>query len=86
MTQYIAALRLWVKVSGVEAKNQGNVVKYNAYQNPPEYFEELDSKFGETLADKEDEVDQIIKYLEEKFGVSQHSDIVRKLNNDFYKI
>ena len=74
-----------MKVSGVEAKNQGNVVKYNAYQNSPEYFEELDSKFGETLADKEDEVDQIIN-LEEKFGVSQHSDIVRKLNNDFYKI
>ena len=65
LTQYIAALKLWVKVSGVEAKNQANVVKYNAYQNSPEYFEELDSKFGETLADKEDGVDQIIKYLED---------------------
>ena len=45
-----------------------------------EYFEELDSKFEDSLTDKEDGVEQIIKYLEEKFGVSQHSEIVRKLN------
>ena len=63
-----------MKVSGVEAKNQGNVVKYNAYQNPPEYFEELDSKFGETLADKEDGVDQIIKYLEDNDTVREEED------------
>ena len=35
------------------------------------------------LANKEDGVNQIIKYMEEKFGVSQHSEIDRKLN-DFY--
>ena len=36
--QYIEALRLWVKVSGVELKNQANVVQYDTYQNFPEYF------------------------------------------------
>ena len=35
------------------------------------------------LEDKEDGVEQIIKYLEIKFGVNQHPDIVKKLNN-FY--
>lgn len=73
MTQYIAALRLWVKMSGVESKNQANVVQYSAYQNSPEYFLELDSKFKDSLADKIDGVQQIIKYLEIKFGVNQHS-------------
>ena len=68
-------------MSGIELKNQASTVKYNAYQNSPEYFEELDSKFEDSLADKEDRVEQIIKYLEEKFSVSQHSEIVRKLND-----
>ena len=31
LTQYIAALRLWVKVSEVELRNQANVVQYDAY-------------------------------------------------------
>ena len=35
------------------------------------------------LADKEDGVEQIIKYLETKFGVKQHPKIAKKLN-DFY--
>ena len=70
-------------MSRIELKNQAIVVKYNTYQNSQEYFEELDSKFENWLEDKEDGVEQIMKYLEEKFGVSQHSEIVRKLNN-FY--
>ena len=72
-----------MKVSGVKQKNQANVVKYYAYQNSPEYFVKLNSKFKDLLADKEDGVKQIIKYLEVKFGVNQQSEIVRKLN-DFY--
>ena len=54
LAQCITALRLRVKVSGVKQKNQAKVVKNNAYQNSQEYFEELDSKFGDTLEDKED--------------------------------
>ena len=63
--------------TGFNQKNQASVVKYNAYQNSTEYFEKLDSKFEDLLADKEDGVEQKIKYLEEKFGIS------RKLN-DFH--
>ena len=47
LTHYITALKLWVKVSGVEKKNQAIVVKYNAYQDTSEYFDDLDSKFGD---------------------------------------
>ena len=78
LTQYIPTLRLWVKVSGVEQKNQANVVQYHVYQNSPEYFVELTSKFEDSLADKEDVVEQVIKYLETKFGVNQHPEIVKK--------
>ena len=55
------ALRLWVKVSGVEKKNQANMITYNTYQTSQEYFEDLDSKFGDSLPDKEDGVEEIIK-------------------------
>ena len=49
------------------------MVEHNAYKNSPEYYEELDPKFEDSLADKEDGIEKIIKYLEVKFGVSQHS-------------
>ena len=61
-------------------KNTANMVQYNAYQNSPEYFVELDSKFKDSLTDKEDGVEQIIKYMEVKFGVNQHS--TYSTNND----
>lgn len=80
LNQCITALKLWVKVSGVKQRNQAKVVKNNAYQNSQEYLEELDSKFGDTLNDKEDGVKQVMKYLEEKLKVNQHSEIVKKLN------
>ena len=85
LTHYISALKTWSKVSGVEKKNQADTVKYHAYQTSPELFEELDAKFGDSLTETETGLDSIIKYLEEKFGVSQHSEIVRKLN-DFYSV
>ena len=83
LTQYIAALKLWAKVSGIEKKNQADCIKYHAFQTVPKYFEELDIKFGDTLSNEEDGLTKIITFLEEKYGVSQHSEIVRKLN-DFY--
>ena len=54
-----------MKVSGVKQKNPASLVKNNAYQNSQEYFKELDSKFGDTLQDNEDGVEQVIRYLEE---------------------
>ena len=39
--------------------------------------------FGDSLENKEDGLTDIINFLKQKFGVSQHSEIVRKLN-DFY--
>ena len=44
---------------------------------------ELTSKFKDSLVDKEDGVEQIIKYLETKFGIKKHPKIVKKLN-DYY--
>ena len=85
LTHYISALKTWARVSGVEKKNQADTVKYHAYQTAPELFEELEAKFGDTLTEKEEGLNSIITYLEEKFGVSQHSEIVRKLN-DFYSV
>ena len=83
LTQYIAALKLWARVSGVEKRDQADYVKYHAYQTVPEYFKELDAKFGDSLTAREDGLTKIIKFLEEKFEVSQHSKIVHKLN-EFY--
>lgn len=61
------------------------MVKNNAYQSSQEYFGELDSKFGYTLEDKEYGIKQIIKYLEEKFKVSQHSEDISPYTVAFKK-
>ena len=37
--------------------------------------------FGDSLENKEDGLTDIINFLEQKFGVSQHSEIVRKLKD-----
>ena len=55
LTQYIAALRLWVRVSGVEQQNQADMIQYHAFQNSPEYFAELNSKFEDCLQTKKTE-------------------------------
>ena len=83
LTQYIAALKLWAKVSGVEKKNQADYVKYHAFQTVPAYFEELDVKFCDSLENKEDGLTDIINLLKQKFGVSQHSEIVHKLKDSY---
>ena len=85
LTLYIAALKKWSRVGGVEKKDQAETVMYHASQTCPAYFEELEVKFGETLEGKEEGITEIVKYLEAKFGVSQHSEIVRKLNTFFWR-
>ena len=75
LTQYITALKLWAKVSGVDKKNQADYVKYHAFQTIPAYFD----TFGDSLENKEDRLTDIINFLEQKFGVSQLSEIVNKL-------
>ena len=53
LTLYIAALKKWSRVGGVEKKDQAETVMYHASQTCPAYFEELEVKFGETLEGKE---------------------------------
>ena len=72
LNQCITALRIWVKMSGDKQKNQTKMVKNNTYKSSQEYLGELDSKFGNTLEDKEDGIEQSIIYLEGKFKVNQH--------------
>ena len=77
---YISALKKWGKVGGVKNEDQAETVMYHASSTNPEYYEELEVKFGETLSEKKDALHEIIEYLEAKNGISQHSEIVRKLN------
>ena len=80
LSLYISALKKWGKVGGVSKKDQAETLMYHAHNSCPEFFEELDTKFGETLDSNEAGLDKIIEYLEQKNGISQHSEIVRKLN------
>ena len=48
---------------GVRSWTKEPVVQYDMYQNFPEYFVELNSKFKDLLEDKEDGVKQIINTL-----------------------
>ena len=62
--QYIFVLKLWAKVSEVEAKNKANVIKYHAFQRSPDYFEELNDKFREALDWKEEGASQIMQIID----------------------
>ena len=53
LTQYIAALKLWAKVGGVEKKNQADCIKHNAFQFSSDYFDEINARFGESLSENE---------------------------------
>ena len=81
---YITALKRWSRVGGCPKKEQGDAIIYHASQKSPEYYEELETKFGDDLAEKEDGVDRIVQWLEERTGVSRHSEVVR-LVTVFYK-
>ena len=54
-------------------------LKYHTFQTVPAHFD----TFGDSLENKEDGLTDIINFHEQKFGVSQHSEIVRNLK-DFY--
>ena len=65
---YISALKKWGKVGGVKNEDQAETVMYHASSTNPEYYEELEVKFGETLSEKKDALHEIIEYLEAKNG------------------
>ena len=71
---------LWYKLFQNNV-NLANILKCQAWQKAPKFFAELESKFGETLSNKEDGVNQIIDHLQEKLRVFQNTDRVYKLNN-----
>ena len=77
---YISALKRWSRVGGVPKKDQADTIIYHAHRTCNEYFEELESKFGTTLDESEEGTQKIIEYLEEKNGLSKHSEIVRIFN------
>ena len=80
LTLYISSLKTWAKVGGVPKKDQADTVFYHASLHCMDYYEELELKFGDTLSEKEDGLNSIITYLQTKYGVSQHTEIVRKLS------
>ena len=41
LKKYIAELKVWVKMSGVNTKNQDNMIQYHTFQKSPEYFKDL---------------------------------------------
>ena len=80
LTLYISALKKWAKVGGVPKKDQADTVFYHASLHAMDYYEELELKFGDTLSEQEDGLESIITYLQTKYGISQHTEIVRKLS------
>ena len=62
------------------------MVKNDAYKSSKEYLGELNPKVGNTLKNREDGIEQSIRYLEKKFKVNQHSDDLSPYMPAFKKI
>ena len=69
---------MWFLVSEINKKDQANILRYNTWQNTPEFFLELVD-----VQNKEVREDKTIEILEKKLGIPQQTRNKHKLNS-FY--
>ena len=77
---YVASLRRWSRIGGVEPELQADVVLMHAPQQFPELYMELEAELGESILDNKNGIDLIIKSLETRFGVNKQADLIKHFN------
>ena len=77
-------LRKWSRVGGYAPKDQGDVFTIHAASNCPTLAMEMDKKIGDKLSEAPDAVEQIIKWLEERYGVDRQVDICKTFKKFFF--
>ena len=77
-------LRKWSRIGGYALKDQGDVFTIHAASNCPTLAMEMDKKIGDKLAEAPDAVEQIIKWLEDRYGVDRQVDICKTFKKFFF--
>ena len=80
LSTYISQLKRWSRCCSVKPENQADIILAIAPdQNEPLYIE-MEAHFGDTLNEDREGVNKIVKWLEEKYGKTQHSSLLAKYN------
>ena len=80
ISTYISQLKRWSRCCSVKPENQADIILAIAPdQNEPLYIE-MEAHFGDTLNEDREGVTKIVKWLEEKYGKTQHSSLLAKYN------
>ena len=77
-------LRKWSRIGGYSLKDQGDVFAIHAAANCPTLAMEMDKKIGDKLSEAPDAVEQIIQWLEDRYGVDRQVDICKTFKKFFF--
>ena len=80
---YISALERWTtiaKVSGVAETLLADIVLAHAFKQAPELCKEMSDDFDNSPRNDNKGIEKIVIWLEEKFGMNKHADMVKVLN------
>ena len=81
---FCSLLRKWSRIGGYAAKDQGDIFTIHAATNCPTLAMEMDTKIGDKISQAPDAVDQIIKWLENRYGVDRQVDICKTFQKFFF--
>ena len=83
---YITALKRWsglAKATGTQDAYHADIVLDRAFRTYPELYMEMSDDFSDTLKDDGEGIKKIIDWLNNKFGMNKHADMVKVLNQFF---
>ena len=84
---YIEALRRWAAITAATGLNkaiQAELVLTFAFNQHRELCKELSSHFGSELRDKEDGIERLITWLQTRFSLNHHANMVKiMITNNF---
>ena len=77
---YLAGLKRWTRIGGVPAKEQADTVLMNGMNEYPELYLEMENLIGDKVSENVDGIEEIITFLNGRFGVDKTADLMRTFN------
>ena len=80
---YITALERWAniaKASGIADTLLADFVLAHAFKQAPELCKEMSDHFDDALRNDSEGIKKIVSWLQAKFGMNKHADMVKILN------
>ena len=83
---YITALKRWsglAKATGTQPEFHADIVLDRAFRTYPELYMEMSDNLCAALKNDGEDIEKIIAWLSNKFGMNKHADMVKVLNQFF---